>query len=250
MKRVIIVFLSAICLLGLSKRTSAQCTGTPITSFTVTNIVDVSCFNGSDGEIEVTLVGGQPPFTYSLVLETGGGDIPLDQKSNTTDQFAVFSNLFANAPFGGTYKITVVTSNGGSPPAICTRRTITNIDVAQPAELTVSVANVTAACTPGIGAISLDVAGGTAPYSFTWSGPTVIGNVEDPTNLDEGTYSVIIRDANFDAGNPGFCETSINNIIVPGPPTTSDAGLDQTVCDPTATLDGNLAGPGRRALGV
>jgi hypothetical protein len=60
-------------------------------------------------------------------------------------------------------------------------------------DLTVSVTNTK----PGsaIGAIDLTVNGGTAPYTYSWSGPNgVIGTSEDISNLAVGTYTVTVTD--------------------------------------------------------
>ncbi|NJN25053.1 MAG: hypothetical protein HC819_03225 [Cyclobacteriaceae bacterium] len=173
-----------------------QCTGTLITSFTVTNTKNVSCFSGTDGEIEITLAGGEAPFTYSLVLETGSGDIPIASIVNTTLQTVTFSGLFSNASIGS-YKVTVVTSNGtlGVPPiSICGRRVITGINITQPDEL-LSTAIVTQTCAGNDGAILLNTNGGTSPYTYAWTGPVVIGNTNNPTGLSPGTYNVVITDA-------------------------------------------------------
>ena len=220
-----------------------QCTGTLITSFTLTSKTDITCFNGNDGQIVVTLNGGKAPFTYSLFIETGGGDIPIASIPNTNSQTATFSNLYASAVEGGTYKVTVVTTNGtsGSPSlAACQRRTIQNIDLDQPAELVASVSSITSACVANTGAIRLNVSGGTpfagpVKYVYNWTGPTAIANtVEDPSSLAAGTYSVVIRDKNYNAGNPGFCEVTINDIIVPGQPTIS-LGPNPMVCTGVAS---------------
>jgi gliding motility-associated-like protein len=239
-----ILFISAIILgfFGLNKESLAQgtCTGTAITSFSVTSTTNISCYNGSDGAIQVTLVGGQSPFTYSLVLATGGGDIPIASVTNTTSQTATFSNLFANAPFGGTYKVSVVTSNGTSNPsppaalvALCTTREVSGINLTQPTELLANLNSTTPACTPNTGAISISVGGGTPGYTFTWSGPTAIGNVEDPTNLAAGTYSVTVTDGNS-------CPNTISNIVVAGPPNITLTTGDADACFSAGATTANL----------
>ena len=238
MKKVFTVsFIFALILFGVNK-SFGQCTGTLISNFALTSKTDVTCFNANTGQIVVTLNGGQAPFAYSLFIETGGGDIPIASISNTNSQTATFSNLFSNDVEGGTYKVTVVTTNGtsGSPSlAVCQRRTIQNIIINQPTQLVASVSSIVMACVANTGAISLNVSGGTpfpgsVKYVYNWTGPTAIANtVEDPSSLAAGTYSVVIRDENYNAGNPGFCEVTLNNIVVPGQPTIS-LGSNPMVC--------------------
>jgi hypothetical protein len=60
-------------------------------------------------------------------------------------------------------------------------------------DLTVVVTNTK----PGtaVGAIDLAVSGGTAPYTYSWSGPNgVLGTSEDLSNLPVGTYTVTVTD--------------------------------------------------------
>ncbi|MBS1770192.1 MAG: right-handed parallel beta-helix repeat-containing protein, partial [Acidobacteria bacterium] len=58
-------------------------------------------------------------------------------------------------------------------------------------------ATTTASCSSTAdGSISISVSGGTAPYSFAWTGPSAIGDVEDPTNILPGSYDVVVMDAN------------------------------------------------------
>jgi gliding motility-associated-like protein len=45
------------------------------------------------------------------------------------------------------------------------------------------------------GSIDLAVTGGTAPYTFVWSGTAVVPGVEDQTMLPAGTYTVDVSDA-------------------------------------------------------
>ena len=44
------------------------------------------------------------------------------------------------------------------------------------------------------GSIATSVMEGTAPFSFEWSGPTAIGNEQNPTRLTSGSYEVTITD--------------------------------------------------------
>jgi hypothetical protein len=208
---------------SLSQFAFGQCTGTPISNFQVTDLVDVSCFGGMDGEIEVTLTGGEAPFTYSLVIETGSGDIPIANISNTTDQAVTFTGLFSNQGFGS-YKVTVVTSNGGTPPNVCTRRVITGIDVAQPALLSAS-GTVTDECAgPNSGSIVLNISGGNPGYSIVWSGPTAIPNDEtNPTGLAAGSYDALITDTKG-------CTFNTNLVVNPRPDALLSASGPTSIC--------------------
>ena len=46
------------------------------------------------------------------------------------------------------------------------------------------------------GAIDITPAGGTAPYTYAWTGAGVVAGAEDQTGLAAGLYSVIVTDAN------------------------------------------------------
>jgi gliding motility-associated-like protein len=46
------------------------------------------------------------------------------------------------------------------------------------------------------GAIDITVAGGTVPYTYSWTGSGVVSSSEDQTGLTAGLYSVIVTDAN------------------------------------------------------
>jgi large repetitive protein len=215
----------------------AQCSAPVISNFVLTSTTNVSCFNGSNGEIVATLTGGVSPFTYSLVVETGGGDVPIASITNTTSQVATFSGIPANAPFGGTYKVNVVTSNttGGVPPlSFCQNRIISGINITQPTQLTLTTSTITPSCSGNDGSIVVTAGGGTPGYTFLWSVlPNPPGNTA--TGLAPGSYDVQVTDANN-------CIVSITGIVVP-PGATANASVDQTICvGGTATMNGSVSG--------
>ncbi|UKN01137.1 T9SS type A sorting domain-containing protein [Paracrocinitomix mangrovi] len=172
-------------------------TGAGITSTTV--VTDVSCADGADGSIDVTPTNGTGPYTYNI----GAGP----QSNN------VFTNLAT-----GTHLITVQDANGctgsvsatvGEPTAISGTYT-TNDEISG-----------------NDGSINLTVTGGTAPYSYSWTGPNSYSStVEDPTNLVSGTYSVTVTDANGCtytingievSSQLGFETNQLNFVIYPNP---------------------------------
>lgn len=69
-----------------------------------------------------------------------------------------------------------------------------NTTIINPLQVTAIVTN--APC-PDEGAIDITVTGGTAPYSFTWTGPNgFVSNSEDLTGLSSGNYAVVVTDGN------------------------------------------------------
>ncbi len=71
--------------------------------------------------------------------------------------------------------------------------------VSQPNPITVPTATLTVTdviCFGGTnGSINISPTGGTAPYTFAWSGPSGPSSVEDPVNLLAGLYTVSITDS-------------------------------------------------------
>ena len=72
----------------------------------------------------------------------------------------------------------------------------------------------------------MTVSGGTPPYSYSWTGPNgFTSNVEDPSNLESGDYTVTITDANgctferdaFVDSQLGVLENGFSFTIYPNP---------------------------------
>jgi gliding motility-associated-like protein len=137
--------------------------------------VNNSCFQGTSGSLAVTASGGVLPYSYAW---TG--------PNNFSASVANTQNLVS-----GTYQVTVTDANGctitGAP------QTIT-----EPAQLALTQRKVDNVCFQGnTGGISTIVSGGTAPYSYAWTGPNNFVSTEaNPQNLVSGTYHVTVRDAN------------------------------------------------------
>jgi len=123
---------------------------------------DVTCFGACDGTAQVVVQGGAAPVTV------------------TWSNAAVGNNVSPLCP--GPLEGTVTDANG------C--EIIGQVDITEPAELTV-VVNVTETSCPGLptGTATGVPAGGTAPYATDWGGLT-------PNALAAGNYSVTITDAN------------------------------------------------------
>jgi hypothetical protein len=133
-----------------------------IISHTLNN---VSCNNGNDGRINLTVSGGTTPYSYKW-----------SSNQNTRD----ISNLIA-----GGYSVIVTDSNG------CIIRDTAVIT--EPPQLTISHKSTDVTCFNfNDGKIDITVNGGTNPYSYNWSNNSVIA---DQSNLSAGNYLVIVKDS-------------------------------------------------------
>ncbi|MBK7342813.1 MAG: hypothetical protein IPJ06_06705 [Saprospiraceae bacterium] len=157
--------------------------GGPITLTLTTD--SVSCAGATDGAIQMNVVGGVEPFTYSWAHATNpayqGNGILLFNPSTIT-----FPNLIA-----GVYSVTVTDSN--NPAA----QEIKSVLVPGPAVLSSSLDVVQPTCFgDSDGSITADVVGGTTPYSFVWSNGPQGQGVDQILNLGSGSYQVTITDFN------------------------------------------------------
>jgi len=126
---------------------------------------NVSCNDGNNGAIDLTVVGGTSPYTY------------IWSNTATTEDL---SGLEAN-----TYSVTVTDANG------CTATE--SVEVTEPAVLTASGVATNVSCNGGNdGALDLTVTGGTAPYTFAWNNTAT---TEDLSGLTAATYSVTVTDS-------------------------------------------------------
>ncbi len=133
------------------------------------SVTDVLCHGNTTGAVNVTVTGGTSPYNYLWNNGTTSQDL---------------TGIGA-----GTYSVTVTDGNG------CTSA-LNSIAVTQPtASLNSSLSSSTnVACYGGVnGAITLNVNGGTTPYSFLWSNGATTQNI---TGLAAGIYSVTVTDAN------------------------------------------------------
>ncbi|MDX2003030.1 MAG: gliding motility-associated C-terminal domain-containing protein [Chitinophagales bacterium] len=163
---------------GCTATATATVDAPPVLSVNLANASQVSCNGGNDGELDVTVTGGVPPYTFNW-----SNSVTTEDNINLT---------------AGTYNLTVTDDNGCSITASYT--------VTQPAALVVTgaVTNLTCSTTPS-GAIDLTVTGGTAPYTYQWSN---FATTQDISNLAAGTYSVIVRDARGCSSSQTFTITS------------------------------------------
>ncbi|MBK7148292.1 MAG: gliding motility-associated C-terminal domain-containing protein [Bacteroidetes bacterium] len=176
---------------GCEKRDSILITE-PAAITLSTAITNVSCNNGNNGAIDITVNGGTPTITYLW----SNGAVTQD-----------VSGLAA-----GTYSVTVTDGNGCTATASAT--------ITQPAGLVLNATPTQVGCNGGAnGAVDITVQGGVFPYSFAWSNSDT---TEDISGLSGGTYTVTVTDANACTITASF------TITEPSAITSSIAGTNVT----------------------
>jgi gliding motility-associated-like protein len=148
----------------------------------------VTCFNGDNGAIDVTVTGGTSAvdYVYNWTSLDGSGIAPLDE-----DQAGLTP---------GTYTLSVTDDN------LCARST--DFTVTQPAAFNYAGTLITPITIPpgDNGAVNITVTGGTAPYVYQWLGPgTFSAATEDIAGLGTaGLYNLSLTDDNDCVSNTNY----------------------------------------------
>jgi gliding motility-associated-like protein len=138
-------------------------------NLTVDTVVNVLCYGDSTGVIAISVSGGTGAYTYAWTKD-----------GITYSSIEDLSDLGA-----GLYEITATDAAG------CT--IIEPITVTQTDEIKVNYTKVDITCSgDNKGAIDLNLSGGLAPYTHTWSD---LGTGLTRTNLAAGTYTITVTDA-------------------------------------------------------
>jgi gliding motility-associated-like protein len=168
-----------------------------------TDVKDISCFGASDGAINISIAANQ-----DYTVNWTGPDFTSTQPN--------ISNL---AP--GDYDLTL-RSPGGE---VLYETTLT---VDEPEELQIEQIRTTAAtCGSGRGSASVDVVGGSTPYTYDLGDGPMDARVLE--SLAPGSYTLVLTDANGCSDSGTF---TIDNTGAP----TVDLGEDRSIC-PEETVE-------------
>lgn len=182
----------------------------PLTS--QTSQVNVSCQNGNNGFVNLTVSGGQQPYSYNW-----------SNGQTTQDLFSLSA---------GTYTLILTDGNG-----CIAYDTVTIVQPSIAFSLGGVITNV-ACFGASTGFIDLNVSGGVAPYTYIWNNG---GSNQDLSNLQAGNYNVIVFDANncqesqsFSITQPTF-DLQANTVVEDLICTSNETGsIDVTVTGGTS----------------
>ena len=150
---------------------------TPLT-FTISNPVDPTCYDGKNGKIDFEIRGGQTP--YLLSASSFSNTLTL----NTTPYISKGWSAFK----AGTHQLTVNDNSGC--PAVTSSFTLQNV-----AKIDITSTTQGASCGKSDGEVSITANNGLAPYTFRTDNTTY--NTTNPiSNLAAGNYNIFAKDAN------------------------------------------------------
>ena len=190
---------------------TVECTAvvnTPSAPMCTLEATMVSCFNGNDGTITASAIGGSGFYEYSLA----GGPF------STTN---TFTGLVA-----GSYTVTVRNTGNPSCTSVC------NITITEPNLLECSTIMTATSCNGGLdGTATVIPVGGTPGYTYAWN-TNPVQTTPTAIMLSAGTWQVVVTDANG-------C-TTLCNAQVPEPPDLV-CSLTGTNITCAGTSDGTIA---------
>ncbi|MBC5837501.1 T9SS type A sorting domain-containing protein [Flavobacterium muglaense] len=177
----------------------------------------ISCFNNNDGILKATGNGGIPPYTYSWFIKDG---------SNSYTPMTFTQPRITNVA-AGTYIVQITDANSIT-------RSSEELLLAAPTKLQIETVNTTdALCyNTATGGISINVTGGTLPYTYAWSNNKLTAN---NTDISAGFYNITVTDAHL-------CQVVLNNIEVKQPlAPLSIATVDNKMLSGFETADGSVS---------
>jgi hypothetical protein len=142
-------FLVSVTDAGLCTTSAATYVLTPLSFDVVSITTNNSLCNNNDGSIDIQVVGGTPPYVYTLYKDN---TTILQQTTNSVSWS--FGNLS-----GGTYSISI---EDGGPCSFSNTYTITNETL-----FNISLSGTPTTCGYNNGTVTIEISGGTPPYTYS-----------------------------------------------------------------------------------
>ncbi len=146
-------------------------------------VANVTCGAAADGSIDLTVTGGDRPYSYNW------------SNSATTEDVSGLN--------GGFYTVTITDDGTASNCAY-----VMNYQITEPTALTANIDNTDIDCDGNGGNIDITVSGGSPAYTYLWSNGAM---TQDLTGAAAGVQTVTITDGNG-------CETTASATIVAATP--------------------------------
>lgn len=143
---------------------------------TITSNFEEPCYGDEVANIDIAIEGGTLPYSVTWIGVTD------EQKTDS----AHVKNLAA-----ATYQVKIVDALG-CPTSLT--QTITQPDA--PLSFKSAVTTENTCHGEGAGSITIEMQGGTEPYSYQWSGAGVRTTDQNQTGLNGGDFEVVVTDAN------------------------------------------------------
>jgi hypothetical protein len=171
---------------GCTGSTSGSVTNASGVNALISNVSNVSCFNGNNGAISISTTGGTAPISFTW----------SDQGFAST--IASRTNLVA-----GSYVIAVSDAGGCSV-------VLGPINITQPNQLVATVDNSSNVTCAGLtnGAINVTTTGGNGGNQYVWTNGG--GSTEDISGLAAGSYQLTVTD------NKG-CQATTSSVTITAP---------------------------------
>jgi large repetitive protein len=142
------------------------------------NVFNIGCFGAAEGDIELSVSGGNGPYTFLWTTADGSGINPLSKNQ---------SGLTA-----GTYQVMVTDA---SLPVGCS--VVQSFSIAEVAPLTFDLVLTDRYCN-GTGDLELQgITGGSGNYQIVWSGPGITAGMQNLSaiaGVPSGTYTATLVD--------------------------------------------------------
>lgn len=168
-------------------------------TISVASQTNVSCANPNSGAAEISATGGTGSYTYTWIPAGG-------------------NNATATGLSAGSY--TIVVSDG-------TCDNITTLQITENNTFSVSVNSEPTICSGSVGSATVNVIGGTSPFTYNWSN----GNTTNVAQgLSSGNYTVTVTDDN------GCVKSATINIFSTNVPFLVDAGISVIIPSGGSTI--------------
>ncbi|HLP19652.1 MAG TPA: gliding motility-associated C-terminal domain-containing protein [Chitinophagales bacterium] len=187
---------------GCSATASADVYDVPLMNLSETH-TNVSCFGFNDATIDLTVSGGQSPFSFTW--SNGGANEDIVSTIAGTQTATVTDNINCTATI--------------------------SVAITEPASMVITETHNDVTCFGNNnGSINITVSAGMAPYDYRWNTSEII---EDRTALAPGTYSVTATDYNS-------CSVSITTTITEPAEVTMQPTVTNPTCA-TNGNDGSIS---------